>query len=127
MISCGALLRQFALKAVELLLILHWAAPSLQPVQPITQPGNATPIYEPAEIGIYRGTLPRALARVQAFEAGIPNAQRDVWSSTGKVAWLKPAGHAETLPPFVAGPTIRATPGVAALAHAFQARGPPIV
>jgi hypothetical protein len=127
MISCRALLQQSAPKVVALLLVLHWTAPNLRPFQPVPEPPNSTPIYATAELGVHSGTLPRALARMQTLDAGVPKTQRSPWLSAGKLATLASAGRADALPSFAVELIIRPAPRVAILAHAFEARGPPIL
>ncbi len=126
-ISCRALLRRSALKIAALLLVLHWAVPSPREFQPVPPTGPTTPIYEPADLGIYRGTLPRALARVQTFENGLPKTLRDTWLSAGKLATLALADRVQSFPPLENELSERPAPRVATRAAAFHARGPPVL
>jgi len=110
-----------------LLLMLHWAAPSLRPFDPLPGLDDRTPAYSAALNASVSGTLPRALARIQPAETGLAKAGRPLPQSSGPIAALVPAPFnlsppiAAALPDFADAPdrTTRST-------QPFDARAPPI-
>jgi hypothetical protein len=107
-------------------LVLHWAAASFKPFDPLPTAGKLAPAFSSADLGFQRGTLPRLLARSQALDAGPPKSN---WS-------LGSAGSKLEAAPFHSVPGARdgKRPSVryaveprrpAAPTHAFEARGPP--
>ncbi len=109
-----------------MLLILHWAAPSFRPFDLSRSTGQSIPIYAAAEIGPYRGALPRLLARTQSVEVTLPKPKRQHAAADASEAPLacelrfEPArGDATMLA------AARGAACVAASTQPFQARAPP--
>jgi hypothetical protein len=109
-----------------ILLVLHWAAPSFRPFDPLPPPAGSQPAYSSADLGVCRGTLPRLLSRVNPFEAGLPKSGQSDRAAGDKfkalshvVHVIEPCGEAATAGyPAIA--RYRAAP-----AHSFEARAPP--
>jgi hypothetical protein len=125
MVGCGSGLQLLALRIAALLLALHWAAPSFRPFHLPAQAGDAPPAYAPAQIGIHHGSLPRALARIQAFEILQPKAQRDALFA-GKLALLDQADRPDRCGSPDVGIAVAHERRTARPAHSFEARGPPL-
>jgi hypothetical protein len=110
-----------------ILLMLHWAAPSLRPFDPLPKLGDTTPAYSTALNAAVTGTLPRVLARIQTLDSNAAKPSRQFWQGSGPNAALAPA-------PFDLGaPAALARPGFVVAgqdarhtAHPFDARAPPV-
>ena len=123
--GCRAVLEPFLLRLAALLLVLHWAAPNLRPLDAV--PGAASaPVYATGSIEYLQSTLPRGTARIQTVDTGAPNPQRPAPPSTGKLAALAAADQADSLPSRADERPVRSAPRFAFHAHAFEARGPPL-
>lgn len=121
-----ALRHRLIATVAALLLILHWAAPSFRPFDPLRSSGESIPSYTLAEIGPSHGTLPRLLARTLGVEIVSSKPKRNCTSSDGSEARLPDesrftaARSSATLLSLVSH-----APRRALLAHSFDARAPP--
>jgi hypothetical protein len=109
-----------------MLLILHWAAPSFRTFDLPRSSGESIPIYTPAEIGPYHGTLPRLLARAQGIEVTLPKPKRHHASSDNSEAGLlSEPGFAPARGIATVLTAAFRVPRNAAATQPFQARAPP--
>lgn len=130
MIRLGALCdatasrKRLALALTAILLVLHWAAPSLRPLDPV--PSERAPGYAQAELASAPGTLPRLLSRSHSFEAAEPKSERIASPPTeNSKAFALALAAAETARGKSRVSTGADTPPRPIDAAAFQARAPP--
>jgi hypothetical protein len=125
--SVTALLRARFIFAA-LLLMLHWVAPSTGPLDPLPKPSDSVPAFSSGHSVAPAGTLPRATARMQAFEAGTSKPSRSLPQSDGKLDALPQSVRFTGSPASVTAIPIPLVAHCAShTAHDFQARGPPTV
>jgi len=125
--SVTALLRARFIFAA-LLLMLHWAAPSIGPLDPLPKPSDSVPAFSSGHSVAPAGTLPRATARVHASESGLPKSGRSLPQSDGKLDALPQSLRFTGSPASVTAIPIPLVAHCAShTAHDFQARGPPAV
>ena len=110
-----------------ILLMVHWAAPSLRPFDPVPGLDDNEPAYSTALKSAFTGTLPRVLARIQSLEMGAAKPGRQFWPGSSSDDTLAPSGFdldaavATALPGFVI-----AGQRAPQRAHPFDARAPPV-
>ena len=126
---------QFSVSALQqartviaaILLMLHWAAPSLRSFDPLPGLGDTTPAYSTALNSAAAGTLPRALARIQSFDSSAAKPGRQFWRGSGADVALSPAPFDLGLPAAPALPDfVIAGQHAPRAAHPFDARAPPL-
>ena len=123
--SVTALLRARFICAA-LLLMLHWVAPSIGPLDPLPTQGHSAPAYSSGHSVAPTGTLPRAVARGQVFESGVAKPGRSLPQAGGKLHALPQSiRFTGSLAPVAAIPFALVAHCVSHTAHDFQARGPP--
>jgi len=110
-----------------ILLMLHWAAPSLRPFDPLPRLGDTTPAYSTALNSAVTGTLPRVLARIQSLDSSAAKPSRQFWQGSSPNVALAPATFDLSAPVAPALPDF-AVAGQRAprAAHPFNARAPPV-
>lgn len=123
--SVSALQRTW-IAIASILLMLHWAAPSVRPVEPIFQSSDSVPVFSSGQSASPAGTLPRHLPRVSTFESGFAKAGRSLSQTSGTLDALPQTLRFFGAPaaPAAAEPIVVAL-GAPQSAHDFQARAPP--
>lgn len=123
---CGAAAsrRRLALALAAILLVLHWAAPGLRPLDPT--PTERAPGYSQAELAPAQGTLPRLLSRSHSLEAAESKSERDNSPPTEDAkAFALALAAAGTARGQTRASAAADTPPRPSDAAAFQARAPP--
>lgn len=110
-----------------ILLMLHWAAPSLRPFDPLPGYDDSAPAYSTALNAFATGTLPRAVARIQSFDLGMAKPGRPLWQGGGATASLPPGRFDPGASLQAAWQDAAASSPQALPPHEFQARAPPMV
>lgn len=110
-----------------ILLMLHWAAPSLRSFDPLPGLGDTTPAYSTALNSAVAGTLPRGLARLQSLESSAAKPGRQFWHGSSPNAAPAPDRFGIDAPNPPALPDISVAQWPASQpAHSFDARAPPL-
>jgi len=118
--------QRLALTLAAILLVLHWAAPSILPPDVPAPSRNSGPVFSSGFVAAQRGTLPRALPRAHVLEAGLSKTSRGAWHAGSKlvappqaihIAWSSEA----TAVLF----DVSGSPRSSRSAHDFEARAPP--
>jgi hypothetical protein len=118
--------RRLTAVVAAILIVLHWAAPSLRPLHLLAAFGSPDTLSS-YDIGLQRGIPPQIAKGTQASNVDLRKSGRNSWAAHDAAKALPPV-TLPAAPQIRTGSTAHASPArlVPRAIRAFEARGPPV-